>query len=106
MLITALTAAVVAGAVGTIFVASNKDKKDPNIIQKPEPKPVVNNIKIDNSFNKTNTNCYNPDKTQEDNIKLKEDIITDIRNIFKEQESNQELNKFLASIDEELAKYN
>ena len=102
MLVTALiSAALTAGAVGSIFITSNKDRKNSNIIQKPEQKPTI--IKIDNSFNKTNTNCYNPDK---DDDKLKEDIITDIRNIFKEQESDKEFENFLKSIDQELAKYN
>ncbi len=105
MLVTAalISATLAVGAVGTMLI---RDKHESNVIQKPEQKPIVNNIKIDNSFNKTNTNCYNPDRIPEDNIKLKEDIITDIRNIFKEQESNEELSQFLKSIDEELAKYN
>ena len=97
MLISALVLGVATiGSIGAITLASSKDKKE-NTIQKPS---VINNkISINNSFNKENVT-----ESANDNNRLREDIIKDVRNIFKEQE---ELNmqNYIDDIDQILAKY-
>lgn len=97
MLISALVlGAATIGSIGAITLASSKDKKE-NTIQKPS---VINNkISINNSFNKENVT-----ESANDNNKLRDDIIKDVRNIFKEQE---ELNmqNYIDDIDQILAKY-
>ena len=97
MLISALVlGAATIGSIGAITLDSSKDKKE-NAIQKPS---VINNkISINNSFNKENVT-----ESANDNNKLREDIIKDVRNIFKEQE---ELNmqNYIDDIDQILAKY-
>ena len=98
MLISALVLGVATiGSIGAITLASSKDKKE-NVIQKP---PIVNNnkISINNSFNKENVI-----ESANDNNKLKEDIVNDIRNIFKEQEETN-MQNYIDDIDQILAKY-
>lgn len=98
MLISALVLGIATvGSIGAITLASSKDKKE-NAIQKP---PVVNNnkISINNSFNKENVI-----ESANDNNKLREDIVNDIRNIFKEQEASN-MQNYIDDIDQILAKY-
>jgi hypothetical protein len=98
MLISALALGIATiGSIGAITLASSKDKKE-NAIQKP---PVINNnkISINNSFNKENVI-----ESSTDNNKLREDIVSDIRNIFKEEEASN-MQNYIDDIDQILAKY-
>lgn len=98
MLISALVLGIATvGSIGAITLASSKDKNE-KTIQKP---PVINNnkISINNSFNKENVI-----ESSTDNNKLREDIVNDIRNIFKEEEASN-MQNYIDDIDQILAKY-
>lgn len=98
MLISALVLGIATvGSIGAITLASSKDKNE-KAIQKP---PVINNnkISINNSFNKENVI-----ESSTDNNKLKEEIVNDIRNIFKEEEASN-MQNYIDDIDQILAKY-
>lgn len=97
MLISALVLGIATvGSIGAITLASSKDKNE-KAIQKP---PVINNnkISINNSFNKENVIESSTDN------KLREDIVNDIRNIFKEEEASN-MQNYIDDIDQILAKY-
>ena len=99
MLISALVLGIATvGSIGAITLASSKEKNE-KTIQKP---PVINNnnkISINNSFNKENVI-----ESSTDNNKLREDIVNDIRNIFKEEEASN-MQNYIDDIDQILAKY-
>ena len=98
MLISALVLGIATvGSIGAITLASSKDKSE-KTIQKP---PVINNnkISINNSFNKENVI-----ESSTNNNKLREDIVNDIRNIFKEEEASN-MQNYIDDIDQILAKY-
>lgn len=107
MLITALVfGAAAVGSIGAITMAASKDKKN-NVIQPQQLHPINvgdhnGDVKIvlgnDNSDNRRDY----VDTVNEN--KLKEDIIKDIRNIFKE-EKEINMQDYIDDIDMILAKY-
>ena len=101
MLISALILGATAiGSIGAITMAASKDKKDNKIIQQPQQTIYAGgNVKIIQGDDNSKRNCTD---TIDEN-KLRDDIVKDIRNIFKEQEINMQ--DYIDDIDMILAKY-
>lgn len=103
MLISALILGATAiGSIGAITMAASKDKKDNKIIQQPQPTINAGGHVIQGDFIYNDNSKRNCTDTIDEN-KLKDDIVKDIRNIFKEQEINMQ--DYIDDIDMILAKY-
>lgn len=93
-----LIGAATIASVGAIAAASSSSK---DTIVKPNNINNVNNINYYNSFNNKSVCNHNHHTETKEEIN-KEELVNDIKNIFKEE---RELDEYLKELDEKIAKF-